>query len=155
MIKSLIKEIRYFICRVKRLLKFFPVIWDDVDWDYSGVYDLMLIKLRLLAEEVKDDRLHKNAGKDYRRILTAIGMLERIIGDTWMEPEIKFKRLHGIELETYISKTRRKKEVLIQTKPYWACGWWHEQMKLEEKARAGLKADFWAYMDKHLEPWWV
>jgi hypothetical protein len=76
--------IRTFFYRIGNLIKWFPVIWRDLDWDYSHVYDILEFKL---------ERMHKAMSKslssrdrlEAQKIMLCVRLLNRLKNDyyTW------------------------------------------------------------------------
>ena len=43
---------------VKRLGRWIPVLWNQEDWDYEYIYDLLIMKMKELKEDMSKDYWH-------------------------------------------------------------------------------------------------
>jgi hypothetical protein len=48
------QNIRYFINSIKNLIKWFPIIWQDRDWDCGYVEEMLLFKLNNMYKRFSD-----------------------------------------------------------------------------------------------------
>lgn len=57
-----------FICGVKNLIRWFPTIWKDRDWDQDFIYNLLAKKLKFQANYIEKRDWHVDAKRDAERI---------------------------------------------------------------------------------------
>jgi hypothetical protein len=62
---------------LKNLWRWFPVIWNDTDWDWSALAVLMETKLRFMAEDSKT-WITMNAPRNRRQMLVCAELLKRM-----------------------------------------------------------------------------
>lgn len=48
------QKVRYFINGVKNVIRWFPIIWQDRDWDHGYVEDMLLFKLNNMYKRFSD-----------------------------------------------------------------------------------------------------
>jgi hypothetical protein len=63
---------------VKNLIKWFPIIWKDRNWDHSYVWEILKVKLKYQAEHISSNGFHLNAKYDTQRIETCIRLIDNI-----------------------------------------------------------------------------
>jgi hypothetical protein len=68
---------RRFIEGVKNLIKWFPVIWKDRDWDHTFIYDVLKFKLEQQAEYIGGKNRHLSAKRDAEIMLLCTRLIER------------------------------------------------------------------------------
>ena len=79
----MIQKIRYFINSIKNLIKWFPIIWRDRDWDYAYIEDILLFKLNNMHKRFSNpDTTHvdwnsKHAKPAFKALKLSIQILER------------------------------------------------------------------------------
>ena len=66
---------------VKNLIKWFPVIWRDRDWDQSYIYTILQKKLELHAEGIAKRDILVSSQRDAELMRTAASLIEKIKND--------------------------------------------------------------------------
>lgn len=139
-LSSILRKIGRFILRLCRWL---PVIWNQEDWDYEGLYYLIKQKLKDLHSEIKKDTWHtpNEVQKSLRQIETCFKRMDKYINWTdyyhypvedikWVDTEDGFKRMKITSGEN--EKQRSKVTLQIQKNhdkfwqdlTKWHHNWW-------------------------------
>jgi hypothetical protein len=63
---------------VKNLIKWFPVVWKDRDWDHRYIFDILEHKLKSQAKYIGSRDIHVTAKRDAEIMLTCVRLMERI-----------------------------------------------------------------------------
>jgi hypothetical protein len=63
---------------VKNLIKWFPVVWKDRDWDHRYIFDILEHKLKSQAKYIGDRDIHVSAKRDAEIMLTCVKLMERV-----------------------------------------------------------------------------
>jgi hypothetical protein len=63
---------------VKNLIKWFPVVWKDRDWDHRYIFDILEHKLKSQAKYIGDRDIHVSAKRDAEIMLTCVRLMERV-----------------------------------------------------------------------------
>ncbi len=63
---------------VKNLIKWFPVIWRDRDWDSYYIFRILEHKLKSQAKYIGDRDIHVSAKRDAEIMLTCVRLMERV-----------------------------------------------------------------------------
>jgi hypothetical protein len=75
-------EARYyhkdFINGVKNLIRWFPVIWRDRNWDHRYIWDVMMKKLSFQAEYIRNCGNHVNHIRDAEKMELAVRLMKRV-----------------------------------------------------------------------------
>lgn len=66
---------------VKNLIKWFPVIWRDRDWDHSYIFKILEHKLKSQAKYIGDRGIHVSAKRDEEIMLTCVRLMECVRDD--------------------------------------------------------------------------
>lgn len=69
---------RDFIKGIKNLIRWFPVIWKDRDWDDHFIWQVMIQKLRFQAKYIGDRDFHTRAKRDAEIMMTCVRLMEKI-----------------------------------------------------------------------------
>jgi hypothetical protein len=73
---------------IKRLYRFIPVLWNDWDFDYSGLYSYIKVKLVALEDCIRYGHFQER-GKWADQIKEVIEALDRLIKDEYEEEQFK------------------------------------------------------------------
>ena len=67
---------REFIQGVKNLIKWFPVIWRNRDWDHTFIYDILMFKLEQQAKYIGGKDRHLSAKRDAEIMLLCTKLID-------------------------------------------------------------------------------
>ena len=75
-------DIRWFFVKsfmvVKNLVRWFPVIWKDKDWDYYFIYKILQFKLKNQAEYIGRRDWHTRAKRDAEKMMTCVRLIDKM-----------------------------------------------------------------------------
>lgn len=74
-------------CKTVRLLSWVPVLWDDVDFDYSGIYHILYFKLKSMHEEQSTNSHHVDSGRTCAEMAVARDCAHRLWKDSYLSAE--------------------------------------------------------------------
>ena len=94
---------KQFFKRIKNLIRWFPIIWKDQDWDDYYIFEILNFKLKNQAEYISYHDRHMSAKRDAEIMMLCVRLIEKV-QDEWYgreyfdyhESEFKF-----IDSETY------------------------------------------------------
>jgi hypothetical protein len=72
---------RDFMNGVRNLIKWFPVIWKDRDWDYHFIYEIIKVKLKNQADYIGGHDRHVSAKRDAELMRLASRLIQRCQDD--------------------------------------------------------------------------
>lgn len=62
---------------IKRLFHWIPVLWEQEEWDYVYIYDLLEVKLKELRKCIAEDDTHADIETSQRQINICLRYLDR------------------------------------------------------------------------------
>ena len=62
---------------INRLYRWIPLLWNQEEWDYEYIYDVLELKLKELQKCIADDDIHRDAPIYYRQITICLKYLDR------------------------------------------------------------------------------
>ena len=70
---------------IKRLHRWLPVLWDQEEWDYSYIYDLLIMKMKELKSDMSKDYWHdqKEVQRSIKQIDICLKRLDNYLN--WTE----------------------------------------------------------------------
>jgi hypothetical protein len=161
-IKDIPYDIKY---GVLNLIKWFPVIWKDRDWDHYFIYMILNHKLKRMEKAFNSDRAmvlySKRQAKQIKRCIILLG---RLMEDEYHEnASIKYHKKWGRPkfdwipvpddpefsmLEITHDKVKTKEDKKQEKKEF------HRICDHEVKMRKQDVDYLFKYMRKHIEGWW-
>ena len=73
--------VRNFSTSVGNLIKWFPVIWKDRDWDDHYIFEVFKFKLEKQAKYIKEKGFHTNSDLDAKRMMLCVKLIEKVQED--------------------------------------------------------------------------
>jgi hypothetical protein len=73
------------ISKIKNIIRWIPVLWNDYDWDHWFIYHILKTKLKHQSEHIRKYGYHENANYDANRIDLCIRLLEKVQNEEYIE----------------------------------------------------------------------
>lgn len=169
-----------FIWGIKNLIKWFPVIWRDRDWDFNYIYKILQFKLEQQAYGIGSRDIHVNAQRDAERMLLCARLCYAQIEDGYgMEyldyididhefiPTDETKKLYTVEstivednLDGYFALYPRQYKLALEGKIEWygkkidPTNRKEIAMAIAENNQERSKKLLFKIMENHLNHWW-
>ena len=89
-------RIRYFIRSIKNLVRWFPIIWKDRDWDHHFIFEVLKFKLKNQAEYIGKKGNHLSAERDAEIMMTCVRIIEKVQDEYY---GCEYQKYHDIELK--------------------------------------------------------
>lgn len=71
-------RLKQFKVSVKNLIRWFPIIWKDRDWDDHFIWEIMKNKLRWQAKYIGDRNFHTRAEIDAKRMRLCANLIDKV-----------------------------------------------------------------------------
>jgi hypothetical protein len=71
-------RLKQFRVSVKNLIRWFPIIWKDRDWDDHYIWEIMKNKLRWQAKYIGDRDWHARAAVDAKRMRLCANLIDKV-----------------------------------------------------------------------------
>lgn len=71
-------KVRGFFTSVGNLIKWFPVIWKDRDWDDHYIFEVFKFKLEKQSKYIKEKGFHTNSDLDAKRMMLCVKLMEKV-----------------------------------------------------------------------------
>lgn len=94
-------RIRYFIKSVKNLIRWFPIIWKDRDWDHHFIFEVLKFKLKNQAEYIGKKGNHLSAERDAEIMMTCVRLIEKVQDEYY---GCEYQKYHESKLKFIDSK---------------------------------------------------
>lgn len=156
--------IRNIIIGIKNLYYWFPIIWNDRNWDQYYLYVILKHKLKKMEKYQRVHGITSNNEKTAKKIKLCVNLLDRIIKDDyimnalylhekkWGEVDIKFTPIEDNEeygeLNIELKKETTQEEKMTEER---------RRLRLYKHSDYMKKQDIdmlFETMRKHVECWW-
>lgn len=115
--------------KIKRVFDYLPTIWNDHDFDYAYLYDLLGKKFERMERSAKEEWYTSQRAKNVKRLMICKNLCRRIASYDayWDMFYNKNSRLykngsHAFDQETYTSRNDLAHLTFLMNKYSW--GWW-------------------------------
>lgn len=133
----MLHKIKYHLINpIKNLIRWFPIIWKDKDWDDHYIWEILKTKLKHQAEYIGRRDHHTRAQYDAQRMMLCVRLIEKIQDEyyeieymdytidnfDWIEvegkPDIKQLKITNISenLDEYLNKHKSKVRKVLADK---------------------------------------
>jgi len=67
-----------FFRKIKNLIRWFPIIWKDEDWDFHYIFEILKFKLKNQAKYIGNRDFHTRAKRDAEIMNLCVRLMEKI-----------------------------------------------------------------------------
>jgi hypothetical protein len=71
-------RIRMFFRKVKNMIRWFPIIWKDEDWDHRYIFEILKFKLKNQAKYIGDKDRHTRAKRDAEIMNLCVRLMDKV-----------------------------------------------------------------------------
>jgi hypothetical protein len=159
-------KIKRFFRKCYNVIRWFPTIWRDEDWDHHYINEILIKKLEHQRDFFLSDRVHVSRAKETaEQIQTAIDKLHQTkdswefyecpvmqeMDAKWGEGVLRFMPIEGTDIEELFLdhdgvKTPEDEEQYSKE--------WKEGMIKAEKQYKKDKREAYKYLADHIDYWW-
>lgn len=147
---------------IENLIKWFPTIWKDRNWDYYFIYVILRYKLKLTEKTIRNGH-HVDCEKDADKIKKCIFLLNRLIKDDYLEMTMKvhdkkwgkgtskFEKIKDSEFYSWhidYENVKTEKDKIQQRKDF------KRAIERENILKKQDKKMLFKLLEKHIETWW-
>jgi hypothetical protein len=117
-------RIRRFIRRTRNLIKWFPVIWQDENWDYYYIFEILKHKLTIMSKHIDENGYHVSAKYDASRMRLCVKLIEKVQNEEYMDVLANDDDLTEEKIEAAMNKQKKARQLLFKVLDKYVEGWW-------------------------------
>jgi len=76
--KNIGYKFKYVYNSIKNVIRWFPIIWSDRDWDGWYIYTILETKIKHQAKYIGDRDIHTRAKRDAEIMMTCVRLIQKI-----------------------------------------------------------------------------
>lgn len=137
---------------IKNLIRWFPIIWKDRDWDYAFIYDLLSAKLKFQANSFKKHGVSVSSGRDAEVMILCSKLIAIVSRE---EYETEYFDYRGDE-EKYFKKNVHAYNVVTKTNRYYFDNDTNEHiaMNIGQYKHRKAKRLLFKIIEDRIDGWW-
>lgn len=155
-LKSIYRNIKYGILN---LIRWFPIIWNDRDWDYQYLYKILYYKLKHMERYFdRENPFVANSDKYAKQIMISKNLTKRLVDNNYLnnalmwherkfpdylEKAFNFEPMDGLPLSKWVNKNPQNEQT-----SFLKCCYHSEYMENQDREY------LFAHMNKYIEWWW-
>ena len=117
-------RIKRIIRRTKNLFRWLPIIWEDEQWDYYHIFEILKHKLIFTAEHTRKYGYHINSNYDADRMMLCVRLIEKVQNEEYMEVLINDDNLTAEKINTAYNKQNKARKLLFNILEQNIEQWW-------------------------------
>jgi hypothetical protein len=84
-------KIKMFFCKVKNMIRWFPIIWKDQDWDQHYIFEILKFKLKNQAKYIGSRDFHTRAKRDAEIMMLCVRLMEKVQNEYYSTEHIDYQ----------------------------------------------------------------
>lgn len=142
---------------IQNLIKWFPIIWKDRQWDYHYLYIILHKKIELMEEFFESENVMAVNTKDTSEEMKLVKeALERLMNDDYLSKELIEYDVRYKDMDLYKSEK-------VEGEDYYRLVWTDNEEQMKEFHDAGECADkkeiedinfVFSSLNKYIQKWW-
>jgi len=169
-------KIKQFFRNIRNVIRWFPIIWKDRDWDDYYIWTILETKLKYQAEYIKKRGHHEDAERDAERMMTCVCLIQKIkeeyyrmeysdyhkcefhFDDIPGKPDYSELRIEELSehFDDYFKKYPRihKQVVAMKKAPFLRSDKSGVAMNISHINHRRAKSLLFKMLNQHIETWW-
>ena len=74
-----------FYVGIKNLIRWFPIIWKDRNWDNGFIYRILEHKLTLQAKYIGERNIHVGAKRDSEKMMLCVKLINKLDSESYLD----------------------------------------------------------------------
>jgi hypothetical protein len=113
-----------FIQKIKNLIRWFPVIYKDRDWDHWFIYQILKTKLKYQSEHLRKHGYHDSSESDADRIDLCIRLIEKVQNEEYLDVALRESQWTMQSMEAAEQKHNKARKLLFKVLEQNIERWW-------------------------------
>ena len=70
--------------KIKNIIRWTPVLWNDKDWDYYDIFEVLKTKLKFQSEYFRKHGYHESSEYDAQRMKLCIRLIDKVQNESYI-----------------------------------------------------------------------
>ena len=107
-------KIKQFFKRIHNLIRWAPIIWDDRDWDYYFIYEILKQKLKHVEKHTRENSYHENSYAEAESLRTAIEMIDKVQNEYHLDKYLSSWDWNSEDMHQAVDDHNKARQELFQ-----------------------------------------
>jgi len=142
---------------IKNLIRWFPIIWNDYNWDHHYILVVLKKKLELMEKAFRSDKAWgADSQKEADNMRCAINLLDRMVKDDYLDEALKpfDKKYPDYKWDFKFEKDENGFGRMVNHDTLQQKELMHQCFDEEEKLRDKDYDELFDFLKEHIREWW-
>ena len=117
-------RIKNFFKSVNNLIRWFPIIWKDRDWDHYFIFEILKHKLIFMSKSICENSNHVSAEYDADRMMLCVRLIEKVQNESYMDELINDDEITIEKIWRGVKKHDKARKLLFKILEQNIERWW-------------------------------
>lgn len=117
-------KVRQFFRNIHNLIRWFPIIWKDRDWDHYYIFEILKHKLIFMSQNIRKNGFHESAEYDANRMMLCVNLIEKIQNEEYLMVLLNDNNLTKEKVVSAENKQNKAKYLLFKILEQNIEQWW-------------------------------
>ena len=118
------RPVKRFFRQVYNLIRWFPVIWKDRDWDHHYIFEVLKFKLEKQAKHLSERNWHESSKHDAELMMTCVRLINKLQNEEYYDELYNLDERSPEAIKTAIDKHNKAKRLLFKIMEERIESWW-------------------------------
>jgi len=116
-------KVKQFFRNINNLIRWFPIIWKDRDWDHYYILEIFKHKLIFMSKNIRNGS-HTLAEYDANKMMLCVRLIEKIQNEHYIDELINDDELTIEKVKEAEKKHNKAKQILFKSLEQNIERWW-------------------------------
>lgn len=117
-------RLRRLIRKLRNLIRWLPVIWNDENWDHYYIFEILKKKLIFMSEDIRMNGHHVSAEYDANKMMLCVRLIEKVQNEEYMEVLENDDNLTAEKIDAAYNKQVKARQLLFKLLDQHIEKWW-------------------------------
>lgn len=117
-------KVKQFFRNTRNLIRWFPIIWKDRDWDHYYIFEILKFKLKNQAEYIEKKGLHLSAKREAELMMLCVNLIDKVQNEYYMDELMNDNNITAKKIRVAERKHNKAKQLLFKTLEQNIERWW-------------------------------
>ena len=109
--------------RIKNIIRWIPILWNDRDWDYYYIFEILKTKLKFQSKHFREYGYHESSERDAEQMELCIRLIDKVQNEYYLD-EALGQEFTDEAVISAINKHDKAKRILFKLLEQNIESWW-------------------------------
>jgi hypothetical protein len=117
-------RIKQFFRNIHNIIRWFPIIWKDRDWDHYYIFEILKFKLKNQSEHIGKYGNHISATHEAETMMLCVRLIDKVQNEFYLDELINIDKVSITEIRRAQKKHDKAKQILFKLLENYIERWW-------------------------------